>query len=363
MFDGKFKGARAVVGAVVLVGLVIATTPEAALARAKTGATERDREITNAEAERDNVQARILNTNLATEMKRVGLDQSPTARIDGKNRALDVDIAIIDTGIARHSDLNIAGGINCSASPGSYDDTFGHGTWLAGIAAAKDNRLGVVGVAPGARLWALRVIDNTGGADVADVVCALDWVTAHANTIDVVVFGIGDVGVDDSNCGLSNGDLLHQAVCRVQRVGVTMVAGAGNAASNVAAEIPGSYDEVITVSTMNDTNGRPGGFGPVGCEGDADDIFAPFSNFGADVDLAAPGICMKTTTLNNQVTTVTSNSLSAAMVGGAAALVRVNNPRATPANVRAALVGRGENGALAGDIDGFAEPVLNVRGL
>jgi subtilisin len=359
MSDGRIKVGRAVVGTLAAVSLLFGIAPNAESA----GLGSEDPQVSAAASDRDSAQARKSAPVLANEMKRVGLDQSPTAKIDGRNRALDVDIAIIDTGIARHRDLNVVGGVNCSASPGSYDDPFGHGTWLAGLAAAKDNRQGIVGVAPGARLWALRVIDNTGGAEVEDVVCALNWVTAHADTIDVVIFGIGDVGADDGNCGLTNGDLLHQAVCRVQRAGVTVVAGSGNTASNVAAEIPGSYDEVITVSTMNDTDGRPGQLGPVGCEGDADDIFAPFSNFGADVDLTAPGICMQTTTLNNQVATITSNSLSAAMVGGAAALVRVNRPRATPAEVQAALISRGEIGPLPGDGDGFAEPVLNLRGL
>ncbi len=358
--EGSSK-AKVCVATIVVAAVSMSTVPTAVAVRR--GSQVGNREVSSAETERDDSQSRSQNVNLASEMLRIGLDQSPTARIDGKNRALDIDIAIIDTGIARHRDLNVVGGVNCSASPGSFEDTFGHGTWLAGVAAAKDNRRGIVGVAPGARLWALRVIDDTGGAEAGDVVCALDWVTAHASTIDVVLFGIGDVGTDDGNCGMTNGDLLHQAICRVNQAGVIMVAGSGNSASDVASEVPGSYDEVITVSTMNDTDGRPGQLGPLGCEGDADDIFAVFSNFGADVDLAAPGICIKTTTLRNKVTTVTSNSLSAAMVAGAAALYQVTNPQANPATVRSALVNRGESGVLPGDTDGSFEPVLNVRGL
>ena len=72
--------------------------------------------------------------------------------------SVDVDIAVIDTGIATgHPDLNVVGGVNCSTGS-SFNDGNGHGTHVAGIAAAKDNGDGVVGVAPGARLWAVRVL-------------------------------------------------------------------------------------------------------------------------------------------------------------------------------------------------------------
>ncbi|MEJ7696457.1 MAG: S8 family serine peptidase [Candidatus Limnocylindrales bacterium] len=101
---------------------------------------------------------------LPTGIDRVEADLSPTAKIDGLDERVDADIAIIDTGIqADHPDLNVAGGHNCiNANPADWGDGYGHGTHVAGIAAAKDNLVGVVGVAPGARLWAVRVFDSTG---------------------------------------------------------------------------------------------------------------------------------------------------------------------------------------------------------
>ena len=93
--------------------------------------------------------------------------------------AVNVDIAILDTGIdVDHPDLNVVGGVNCSTGS-SYDDQNGHGTHVAGTAAAKDNGIGVVGVAPGARLWAVRVLDNTGNGTWSSVICGIDWVTGQ----------------------------------------------------------------------------------------------------------------------------------------------------------------------------------------
>ena len=76
---------------------------------------------------------------------------------------VNVPVAIIDTGIdIRHRDLNVVGGTNCSEKGTSFDDGNGHGTHVAGTVAAKDNGAGVVGVAPGTPLYAVRVLDNTG---------------------------------------------------------------------------------------------------------------------------------------------------------------------------------------------------------
>src|SRR5205823_7526044 len=100
------------------------------------------------------------------------------ARIKAMNKAntgAGVNVAVIDTGIdLTHPDLaaNIVGGTNCSkGGPKNYSDGNGHGTHVAGIIAALDNGIGVVGVAPEAKLWAVRVLDDKGSGSTSDVVC------------------------------------------------------------------------------------------------------------------------------------------------------------------------------------------------
>jgi len=117
---------------------------------------------------------------------RMGLLESPTANVDNRDKKLDVDIAIFDTGIdPNHPDLRVAGGVDC-ANAGTWQDEQGHGTFVAGIAAGLDNRFGIVGVAPGTRLWSVR-IENSGGTIYESyLLCGLEWVLEQNGAIRVV---------------------------------------------------------------------------------------------------------------------------------------------------------------------------------
>jgi subtilisin family serine protease len=127
---------------------------------------------------------------LPTGIDRIEADNSSTNAGNGSG-SVDEDIAIIDTGIAKHPDLNIAGGRNCVGRDNSdYSDGNGHGTHVAGTAAAKDNDRGVVGVAPGARLWAVRVLNDNGSGIFASLICGIDWVT-DKGTIEVANMSLG----------------------------------------------------------------------------------------------------------------------------------------------------------------------------
>lgn len=139
-------------------------------------------------------------------IRRVGGLLSPTAGIDNKPDPMPVDIAILDTGIAtHHPDLNVPGGKNCAGEGGGFDDVSYHGTMVAGVAAAIDNAIGRVGSAPGARLWAVRVADTQGNITDASVLCGIDWVTDHANQIEVANLSLDNVGADSGNCGRNTG--------------------------------------------------------------------------------------------------------------------------------------------------------------
>lgn len=115
--------------------------------------------------------------------RRVGATTNTTAKIDGVDQRVNADIAILDMGVGPNPDLNIAGGYDClnpGVSPVDYGDLGGHGTHVAGIAAAIDNTSGIVGVAPGARIWSVRVLPGSGEGLWSDVIYGIEWVTSHA---------------------------------------------------------------------------------------------------------------------------------------------------------------------------------------
>ncbi len=273
--------------------------------------------------------------------------------------SVSVDVAVIDTGIdLDHPDLNVAGGRNCSRGA-SYDDGNGHGTHVAGTIGAKDDGVGVVGVAPGARLWAVRVLDNSGSGSWASIICGIDWVTANAGTIEVANMSLGGVGADT---GCNDGG-MHQALCRSVAAGVTYVVAAGNESDDAANHVPAAYDEAITVSALADFDGKAGGTGAATCRADEDDTFANFSNYGADVDLIAPGVCINSTWKGGGYNTISGTSMASPHVAGAAALYKASNPGASPAQVKSALQSAGTTDwDSRDDKDGTKEPLLNVKG-
>ena len=309
---------------------------------------------------------------------RIDAALSPAAAIDHADQPrADVDVAVLDTGIdLEHPDLNVAGGVSCAAGRG-YDDRFGHGTHIGGIIGAIDNGVGVVGVAPGARLWAVRVLDRFGEGSTAELICGVDWVTAtrtdadSGNDIEVANLSLGGFGEDDGRCGSAGGDVLHRAICRSVAAGVTYVVAAGNDGRDSAEYSPAAYEEVITVSALTDSDGRPGGEGgsPKCRSEERDDRLASFSNYGADVDLIAPGVCIYSTLPvdgdavggSGGYGNLTGTSFAAPHVTGAAALLLSRRPGLSPAEVRDTLVRAGTlDWEAAGDPDDLKEPLVNV---
>ncbi|HEY0698059.1 MAG TPA: S8 family peptidase [Micromonospora sp.] len=297
-----------------------------------------------------------------TGINRADAELSPTAKINGVDERVNVDVAVIDTGIdLTHPDLNVhtAGAKNCSTGASAADGN-GHGTHVAGTIGALDNSVGVVGVAPGARVWPVRVLNNSGSGSFADIICGIDYVTAHASEIEVANMSLGGSG-SDSACG-SNKDAMHEAICRSVAAGVTYVVAAGNSAANSSTFVPAAYDEVITVSALADFNGVPGGGGAATCRTDVDDTIADFSNYGADVDIMAPGVCILSTWKGSAYNTISGTSMASPHVAGGAALHKATNPAATPAAVKSALQATGTTSYSwpAGDPDGIQEKLLNV---
>jgi len=315
-----------------------------------------------------------------TGVRRVHADVSATASSpDATQPAANVNVAVLDSGIdPRHPDLNVVGGANCTGGS-RYDDKYGHGTHIGGIIGALNNSIGVVGVAPGARLWGIKVLDDSGDGTVSDLLCGVDWVTAtrldrdRRNDIAVANLSVGGVGSDDGHCGAADGDVLHKAICRSVAAGTTYVAAAGNDHVDASTLIPAAYSEVITVSALADSDGRPGGTGgaPSCRPSEDDDTLASFSNYGRSVTLIAPGVCILSTlpvrgraSEQDAYGVLSGTSFAAPHVAGAAALWLSRHPGASPSDVRRALVTTGSyDWNDRDDPDGVKEPLVDVTRL
>jgi subtilisin family serine protease len=315
-------------------------------------------------------------------VRRVGATRSPLTHIDTNDLAshrANVDVAIIDTGIQPdHPDLHVVGGYDCTR-PGTstersrssrWRDGHGHGTHVAGIVGALDNDRGVVGVAPGARLWSVRVFDATGYSRISWITCGIDWITSKrtssgAPVIEVANMSLRDDGLDDGNCGYSNSDIEHRAICRSVDRGTTYVVAAGNDHNVAGNWRPASYNEVITVSAIADYDGRPGGLASAPCvafgKRDSDDTYADFSNYGRDVDITAPGVCVRSTWPGSTYATISGTSMATPHVAGGAALYLIAHPGAPPDEVRSALRAAGLfDWKTATDRDSTVDPLLDV---
>jgi subtilisin family serine protease len=234
------------------------------------------------------------------------------SRIDGGQTVTNVNAYIIDTGIdTRHSDLNVAGHVKFTTGPNS--DCNGHGTHVAGTVGAENNTLDVVGVAAGARLTGVKVLGCGGTGSTSDVVKGVDWVTQNAVKPAIANMSLGG--------GVSTA--LDNAVKASANSGVFYSVAAGNSGVDACTSSParaGTHNGVMTTAAL-----------------DSNDNEASWSNFGACVDIWAPGVSILSTRLKGGTTTMSGTSMAAPHVGGAGAVYLALNPGMSPADVEAAL--------------------------
>lgn len=305
-----------------------------------------------------------------TGVQRIFADSNTGIDIDAvDDYRVDVDVAVIDTGVDfEHPDLDVVGGVTCSESGGGPpwarsascssggDDDHYHGTHVAGTIGAIDNGVGVVGVAPGARIWAVKVLDSGGSGSEAMVVAGIDWVAANADIIEVANMSLGGSGFSQAEY-----DAIEGAV----DAGVAFAVAAGNSGADANNYSPAAFDNVLTVSALADFDGTAGGGAAATCRSDQDDTLADFSNWGSAVDIAAPGVCIRSTYPIEQggYGTISGTSMASPHAAGALALLAsVDNPT-TAADVDSlysAVIGSGNDIWIDDSGDGVKEPLLDV---
>jgi subtilisin family serine protease len=276
----------------------------------------------------------------------------------------NIDVAVLDTGVSlSHPDLNVYRNVTFINGTTTGNDDNGHGSHVAGTAAAKDNNIGTVGIAPGARIWAIKVCDGHGECKITNQIKGVEYAIQHADEIDVL-----NISIENPNSPALN-NIINAAI----KAGITVVVSAGNYGKDASATTPANNPNVLTVSAIADSDGICGGAGPdLTVEGDnttmTDDTFAFFSNFGPVVKIAAPGVNILSTYNGTGYAVDSGTSMAAPFVSGAAALYKAQHPYAMPSEVIKAVetagslpgtvCNAGAHGYFTGDVDNLPEPLL-----
>ena len=275
-----------------------------------------------------------------------GIDLIHAREVWPHARGTNVNIAIFDTGVAsNHPDLapNIAGGFSTLTLNANFFDDHGHGTHVAGILAAADNGFGVVGVAPEARLWAVKVLGPDGTGTTEDMIVAADWVLAKkkelgGNWIVSMSLGAGQSSTQEA-----------AAFRRLADNDVLAVAASGNG-GNSSLDYPAGYPSVLSVGAV-----------------DSAVKITWFSNGGGTLGVVAPGLDVLSSVLMHTVP-------NAALASGSMNFGGVPLKESRRGDVYAEIIncGYGEPGSCLGDATGkiavlrrglniyFAEKVRNA---
>ncbi|WP_214326960.1 S8 family serine peptidase [Nonomuraea sediminis] len=303
---------------------------------------------------------------VGTGVRRAFAPDNPNLDIDGTDDVrIDTDVAVIDTGVDyTHPDLNVVERTDCqtgTCAANSGTDDNGHGSHVAGIIGALDNNIGAVGIAPGARIHAVKVLNSAGSGTLSAIAAGIDWAVAHASSIRVINMSLGCDGCTSS--------AISTAITNATNKGIVVVVAAGNSTKDAATFFPANHPDVVTVSALTDIDGKPGGLGgstlPCRSETDQDDTLAFYSNFGSTVEIAAPGTCIYSTWMNGGYNTISGTSMASPHVAGAAGILTsgTNKPtdRAGALAVRSKLIATGNSNWTDDSGDGVKEPLLDVH--
>ncbi|MCD9024488.1 S8 family serine peptidase [Cohnella silvisoli] len=213
---------------------------------------------------------------------------------EGDLQGEGIKVAVLDTGISSHPDLVIKGGVSFDTSSTNYTDNNGHGTHVAGIIAAQQNTIGVVGIAPKVDLYGVKVLNDAGNGTYAQVIQGIEW--AIDNNMNIISMSFS---------GTADSQALHQVISQAQQAGILLIAAAGNLGSGTETETyPALYPEVVSVGATTESNQR-----------------ANLSSTGDQLDIVAPGVNILSTYKDGGYTSLSGTSMAAPYVTGAAAVV------------------------------------------
>lgn len=251
-------------------------------------------------------------------INRIDADVSSTVAGDGTGTVSGINVYIIDSGIdAKHGDLNVVNHVNFAG--GKNADCNGHGTHVAGTVAARDNTTDVVGAAPGLALTGVKVLGCSGSGSFSGVIKGVDWVTANAVKPAAANMSLGG-GVSDA---------LDTAVRNSAASGVFYALAAGNSGTDACSSSParagaGTDNGIMTTAATDAADGE-----------------ASWSNFGACVDVWAPGVSILSTRSGGGTTTMSGTSMASPHVAGTVALLQRMQPGASAAALETLLKGDG----------------------
>ncbi|WP_176560212.1 S8 family serine peptidase [Brevibacillus dissolubilis] len=241
-----------------------------------------------------------------------------------------VKIAVFDTGIAPHTDLSVTEAVYFGEKIRTTTDDNGHGTHVAGTIAALNNNSGVVGAAPEAELYSVKVLDQNGSGSYSQVIEAIDW--AIDQKIDIISMSFG---------GNTYSQALHEAVQVADNHGILLIAAAGNGGQGEETETyPARYPEVLSVGAINQSYKR-----------------AYFSSTGEELDLVAPGSTVLSTTMDGGTGTKSGTSMAAPHVAGVAALIWGADKKLTNDDVKKRLI---ESATPLGDQREYGHGLVNA---
>ena len=302
-------------------------------------------------------------------VQRIGAAPAASLGVTG----VGVGVAVLDTGVDRaHVDLRV--GAACfDAFGGDCADRDGHGTHVAGTIAALANGVGVVGAAPGATIYAVKVLDGEQGGSDAALLAGIEWVLENAARVSppirVVNMSLGRPG------GVDDNPALRSAVDALLAAGLVLVAAAGNDPTRSATDqIPAAYPDAITVAAttaLPGTDACPARGEPIGA-----DTLAFFTSYtpptnGSGVDLSAPGERRENIGAScvvdgegilslypgDALAEMSGSSMAAPLVSGVAALLLERAPGLAPSQVAAAI----RNGATNPASGPFPAVISNQR--